>query len=186
MSAGFRSGPAHDTTPGQEGAGLLRCGAVDRHIRYWTGLRWSDSTAPAGPQLPPEAQNRLAGGVPRSQVARVALTVTTVVTAILATTAATRLGLTALSLPPRGMLADWVQLGLMALIMWAPATRVGYRRRDILLLLIPFFGLYLTARICWRLCYLPFADWLPRPEDAVNWRQVPHPTRPGELLFARI
>jgi hypothetical protein len=70
--------------------------------------------------------------------------------------------------------------------MWAPSTRVGNRRRDVVFLLIPLYNVYLTAEIIWRLLYLPFADWPPRPQDVANWRQVPHPTRPGKLLFVPV
>lgn len=168
-------------------AGWYVASPTDSYLRHWTGTRWSEPTAPANRAAPPPIEsNRAVGGTPRSQATRVALTVVMVAAVVLATTATTRLTLGALSLPARGMLADWAQVVLLATVMWWPVTRVGYRRRDILLLLIPYAYLFLTARICWRLCYLPFADWLPRPEDAVNWRQVPHPTRPGELLFARI
>lgn len=39
------------------------------------------------------------------------------------------------------------------------ATKVGYRKRDALLGLIPFYGLFWICRIAYRVAYLPNNDW---------------------------
>ncbi|GAA2734910.1 hypothetical protein [Actinocorallia aurantiaca] len=36
---------------------------------------------------------------------------------------------------------------------------VAYRRRDILIALIPFWGIGFTSVVCWRLAGLPHVDW---------------------------
>jgi hypothetical protein len=43
---------------------------------------------------------------------------------------------------------------------------VSYRRRDIVLIAVPVYGLILSFKICWRLAYIPYVDWPPRPEQA--------------------
>jgi len=49
------------------------------------------------------------------------------------------------------------------------ARKVSYRWFDCLFVLIPFYGFFWTLRIMWRIAYLPFADWRPRPEEASSW-----------------
>ncbi|GAA1403708.1 DUF2510 domain-containing protein [Catellatospora coxensis] len=160
---------------------------ADDYLRYWTGSRWSEHITRADRVLPsPDPSARTASGTPRSVLVRTLLTAVIVGTLLILANRATEFGLAALSSPTRGFLRDWGALGLLALTMFLPATRVGYRKRDFLLLLIPLYNYFLICRIVWRTTYLPFADWLPRDEDAANWRQVPHPTLPGELLYARV
>ncbi|BCJ71198.1 hypothetical protein CS0771_07420 [Catellatospora sp. IY07-71] len=157
------------------------------YLRYWTGERWTDHTAPAGRELPaPDPSTCVASGAPRSVLARTLLTMVMLGSLLILANRAAEFGLAALSLPTRGVLRDWGALGVLALALFLPAARVGYRKRDLLLLLIPFYSFFLACRIIWRIAYLPFADWLPREEDTANWRQVPHPTLPGELLYARV
>lgn len=166
-------------------AGWYPTTPTDPYVRYWTGQRWSDHSVKAGTPLPPpDPGARLAAGVPRPWGVRVAVTVVAVLAVLAATRLAADLILSLVAAPAQAAASDWVTLSLVALVVWVPATKVGYRRRDIALLLIPFFSLFLMCRILWRCAYLPFADWLPRPEDVTNWRQVPHPTQPGELLYA--
>ncbi|GAA1661029.1 DUF2510 domain-containing protein [Catellatospora bangladeshensis] len=160
---------------------------ADDYLRYWTGERWSDHTAPAGRALPPPNPSaQVASGTPRSSIARILISAVILGSLTILANRAAQWGLAALSLPSHGVLRDWGALGLLALVLCLPAARVGYRKRDAMLLLIPFYSFFLACRIVWRIAYLPFADWLPREEDAANWRQVPHPTLPGELLYARI
>jgi hypothetical protein len=60
---------------------------------------------------------------------------------------------------------------------------VSYRRRDVLLMGIPLYNLGLFGQTLWRLTYLPYRDWPPRPDEAARWRQLRHPSRPGALLY---
>ncbi|MGH3333888.1 MAG: hypothetical protein ACRDPJ_21555 [Nocardioidaceae bacterium] len=53
------------------------------------------------------------------------------------------------------------------------ARRVSYRWFDALFLLIPFYNLMWSARIVWRICFLPYRDWDPRPGEASDWVAVP-------------
>ncbi|MEU7820705.1 DUF2510 domain-containing protein [Catellatospora sp. NPDC049133] len=160
---------------------------ADDYQRYWTGTRWSEHMIRADRMPPsPDPSARAASGTPRSVLVRTLLTAAAIGTLLILANRAAEFVLAALSLPTRGYLRDWGALGLLALTLFLPATRAGYRKRDFLLLMIPLYSYFLICRIVWRISYLPFADWLPRDEDAANWRQVPHPTLPGELLFARV
>ena len=49
------------------------------------------------------------------------------------------------------------------------APRASYRRRDALLWLIGP-GLFVFAVIAWRLAYLPYRDWTPRPDETSRAR----------------
>lgn len=160
---------------------------ADDYLRYWTGARWSEHLVRADRVLPsPDPSAHMASGTPRSVLVRTLLTAVIIGTLLVLANRAAEFALAALSLPTHGYLRDWGALGLLALTLFLPATRVGYRKRDFLLLLIPLYNYFLICRIVWRTVYLPFADWLPRDEDAANWRQVPHPRLPGELLYARV
>jgi hypothetical protein len=44
------------------------------------------------------------------------------------------------------------------------AGRIGYRARDVLMFLIPVWGIFLLAKYCWRLACLPRRYWEPGPE----------------------
>jgi hypothetical protein len=57
---------------------------------------------------------------------------------------------------------------LLAEYAWL-ARKVSYRWFDVLFAMIPFYGFFWMLRIMWRIAYLPFADWTPRPEEANNW-----------------
>jgi len=65
------------------------------------------------------------------------------------------------------------------------ARRVSYRWFDAFLVLIPIVGLVLLCRFAWRLAFLPYRDWPPRPEEAAGWRKVAHPRRPGAGLYLK-
>ncbi|GHJ47006.1 hypothetical protein Cs7R123_43480 [Catellatospora sp. TT07R-123] len=123
------------------------------------------------------------GRRPRSWGWRVALTAVTTAALLVVAHQVAVLLLYALSVRADGVAAARITLVLLGFAVWVPATRVGYRWRDIVLLLIPFYGLFLALRIVWRCWYLPFADWMPRPEQQARWQQVLHPSEPGELLF---
>ncbi|GAA1748327.1 hypothetical protein [Luedemannella helvata] len=86
---------------------------------------------------------------------------------------------------PGSSASNWA-LGALRLLrpvvmLWFTAPLVSYRRRDALCGLIPFYSLWFGARIAWRLAYLPYRDWLPRPDEHPHWRLVEHPARPGQL-----
>jgi len=63
------------------------------------------------------------------------------------------------------------------------ARRVSYRWFDAFLLLIPLVGLIYLWRFAWRLSFLPYRDWPPRPDEAPRWVKVAHPSRPGAGLY---
>jgi hypothetical protein len=78
----------------------------------------------------------------------------------------------------------WPSPTLVLLVLGAlAASRVSYRWRDGLLLLIPIVGLVYLCRFAWRLSFLPYRDWPPRAEEAPSWRKVSHPARPGARLY---
>jgi hypothetical protein len=60
---------------------------------------------------------------------------------------------------------------LLAEYAWL-ARKVSYRWFDFLFAMIPFYGFFWMLRIMWRIAYLPFADWTPRPEEASNWEPI--------------
>lgn len=60
---------------------------------------------------------------------------------------------------------------LLAEYAWL-ARKVSYRWFDCLFAMIPFYGIFWMLRIMWRIAYLPFADWTPRPEEASNWEAI--------------
>ena len=70
-----------------------------------------------------------------------------------------------------GPLADfgWIAVPMAATAWLAP--RASYRRRDALWWFIGPFGLYLYLVIAWRLAFLPYRDWPPRPDEKprVRW-----------------
>jgi len=45
------------------------------------------------------------------------------------------------------------------------APPASYRARDGWLGAIPLYGFYLTCVLCWRVAFLPFRDWEPRPDE---------------------
>jgi hypothetical protein len=158
--------------------------------RYWQGERWTDFVLPAGTTPPPRTDG-LAGAVkpPVSKGVRVARTIGLFivlwVVARVFETAGTRLVESATG--PVSTFAHlnirqlFIDVALFAVTGWA-ATKVSYRWFDFLLLFIPFYNIVLLCRLAWRLSYLPYRDWAPRPEEAASWRRVDHPTEPGALL----
>jgi hypothetical protein len=80
--------------------------------------------------------------------------------------------------------AWWPSPPLILVVLGAlVASRVSYRWRDGLLLLIPIVGLFYLGRFAWRLSFLPYRDWPPRRQEAPYWRKVSHPARPGAGLY---
>lgn len=77
-----------------------------------------------------------------------------------------------------GPLADigWMAVPVTATAWLAP--RVSYRRRDALLWLVGP-GLYIFAVIAWRLAFLPYRDWTPRPDEASRIRWLRDPQHAG-------
>ncbi|MEV4411350.1 DUF2510 domain-containing protein [Catellatospora sp. NPDC049609] len=160
----------------------------DPFVRYWTGEHWSDQTVPPGATLPPPVPGtRIAGGSPRGTVARGTLTAVSVLLVLVLGNRLADLiaGLLPIAESSREMTGDWLGLIPAALVGAPLVARVGYRPVRMLLLLIPVYNVYFLYELVWRAAYLPFADWTPRPEHAPHWVQVPHPTRPGALLYVR-
>ncbi|GAA1360071.1 DUF2510 domain-containing protein [Catellatospora chokoriensis] len=158
---------------------------ADDYVRYWTGQRWSDHLVPSGRAVPPPVPaNRIATGMPRARWARTARAVLLLISALgpAALVADVALRLLPATASPDD-LARWLVLSLLAVPLGWVAPQVGYRVRDVLFLLVPGYAVLWACRVVWRYSYLPFADWLPREQDAMNWRQVPHPVHAGELLF---
>ncbi|MBY8873208.1 hypothetical protein K7640_15335 [Micromonospora sp. PLK6-60] len=72
-----------------------------------------------------------------------------------------------------GPLADVSRIAVpMAVTAWL-APRVSYRRRDALLWLIPPAGLVVFVVIAWRLAFLAYRDWSPRPDEVPRVRRDP-------------
>lgn len=69
-----------------------------------------------------------------------------------------------------GPLADlgWIAVPMAATAWLAP--RASYRRRDALWWFIGPVGLYIFVVIAWRLAFLPYGDWPPRPDEASRVR----------------
>ncbi|SCL17650.1 hypothetical protein GA0074692_0218 [Micromonospora pallida] len=70
-----------------------------------------------------------------------------------------------------GPLADLGGIAVpMAATAWL-APRASYRRRDALWWLAGGFGLYIFVVIAWRVAFLPYRDWPPRPDEVsrVRW-----------------
>ncbi|AYF30075.1 hypothetical protein CSH63_22010 [Micromonospora tulbaghiae] len=63
------------------------------------------------------------------------------------------------------------------------APRASYRRRDALLWLVGP-GLYIFAVIAWRLAFLPYRDWKPRPDEASRVRWLRDPQHAGLWYLA--
>jgi hypothetical protein len=68
----------------------------------------------------------------------------------------------------------------LAVFAWL-CPKVSYRWFDCLMLAIPIVGQLLWApRILWRIAYLPYRDWRPRPDEASGWVRISDPTSPGQ------
>ncbi|MGN6611232.1 MAG: hypothetical protein ACTHLJ_05610 [Angustibacter sp.] len=63
-------------------------------------------------------------------------------------------------------------LTLLALALWFVLPHVAYRRRDVLMLLIPIYGVWIVALAFYRLAGLPYRDWRPRPDELARVAQV--------------
>ncbi|WP_319463160.1 hypothetical protein [Micromonospora sp. RTP1Z1] len=72
----------------------------------------------------------------------------------------------------------------MAVTAWL-APRVSYRRRDALFWPVGVGG-YIFVVIAWRLAYLPYRDWPPRPDEAPRARRLPDPRYAGRAGLAGV
>ena len=62
---------------------------------------------------------------------------------------------------------------LIPIIPLACAARsVSYRVRDSLIYIILPLGLLLSFRIFWRVAFLPYRDWQPRPDEIQSWERI--------------
>ncbi|MBM0260826.1 hypothetical protein [Micromonospora sp. 4G55] len=77
-----------------------------------------------------------------------------------------------------GPLADlgWIAVPVATTAWLAP--RASYRRRDALLWLVGP-GIFIFAVIAWRLAFLPYRDWTPRPDEASRVRWLRDPQHAG-------
>ena len=55
---------------------------------------------------------------------------------------------------------------------WPLLPRVSYRRRDVLMILVPFYGVWVVGLVVWRLSGLPYRDWRPRDDELSRVRLV--------------
>ncbi|GAA4187705.1 hypothetical protein GCM10023074_00590 [Microbispora amethystogenes] len=68
-------------------------------------------------------------------------------------------------LPLRDALAVGARLSPMAALFFL-TPKVSYRRRDCLMYLVPFFGVFVFPFIIfWRVVRLPLRDWPLRPDE---------------------
>ncbi|GAA3338020.1 hypothetical protein GCM10020358_16590 [Amorphoplanes nipponensis] len=66
-------------------------------------------------------------------------------------------------------LLDWlVTCGWCGLAVFVLGPYGSYRRRDVLLGLLPLYGWYVASVLSWRVALLPLRDWEPRPDEL--WR----------------
>ena len=85
--------------------------------------------------------------------------------------------------------AGFLAIPLVVVVAWCVfiykcAPLVSYRSRDAFMILIPLWGIvWLTSIVVWRLMFLPYRDWSPRPEEATGWQQVLDPLSPGRLIY---
>jgi hypothetical protein len=63
----------------------------------------------------------------------------------------------------------WLVLIVLVAMLLLPL--ISYRRRDCLMLFIPFYNLVVLSRLGYRLSNLPVRDWPPRPDEPgyVRW-----------------
>jgi hypothetical protein len=131
--------------------------------------------------------------LPRGRVLRVAITVAlwlaavgggplTVQLAVVNPLLLQLLSEDAVALARAQQIADVVLLvSPFAVFAWL-CPKVSYRWFDCPMLAIPIVGQLLWApRILWRIAYLPYRDWQPRPDEAHSWVRVSGPTRAGQL-----
>lgn len=146
-------------------------------LRYWDGTEWSSHTAPAsavrlGPLRPSEA----ASGPPRVKrptrnawarlglmlLLLVGLYLSAIVVAVIAAAGSTQ--------DSSGTLLGSL---FLVVVFGALATQVSFRKRDGWLILVPVYGVVWMIRIAWRVAFLPYRDWSPRPHEAADWVAVP-------------
>lgn len=154
-------------------------------LRYFDGTQWTDKAEPDTRQaLAPHLLTTAVPGEdlptapsePRTHGLRLAYTVVGLAAFIAIFNVVVRV-------PYAGLLLGALfQVGLAAII----APRVSYRRVDAFAMLIPFWNLYLMGRLAWRLAYLPYRDWEPRPDEAGGWQRWQHPTHPQQPLYLPI
>jgi len=66
-------------------------------------------------------------------------------------------------------LLDWlVTCGWCGLAVFALGPYGSYRRRDVLLGILPLYGWYVASVLSWRVALLPLRDWEPRDDEL--WR----------------
>ncbi|RSM48542.1 hypothetical protein DMB66_46165 [Actinoplanes sp. ATCC 53533] len=66
-------------------------------------------------------------------------------------------------------LLDWlITCGWSGLAVFALGPYGSYRRRDVLLGILPLYGWYVASLLSWRVALLPLRDWEPRADEL--WR----------------
>ncbi len=64
---------------------------------------------------------------------------------------------------------DWlITCGWCGLAVFALGPYGSYRRRDVLLGILPLYGWYVASVLSWRVALLPLRDWEPRADEL--WR----------------
>ncbi|MGN6302445.1 MAG: hypothetical protein ACTHN8_15290 [Angustibacter sp.] len=63
-------------------------------------------------------------------------------------------------------------LTVLVVALWFVLPHVSYRRRDVLMLLLPFYGVWIVGLALSRLVALPYRDWRPRPDEQPRVAQV--------------
>jgi hypothetical protein len=74
---------------------------------------------------------------------------------------------------PHLSLANLAGALIIAAALVVALPRVSYRRRDALLVLVPYASLWLVGLAAWRLSRLPYRDWRPRDDERARVRVVP-------------
>lgn len=142
--------------------------------RYFNGKRWTGRTRTPESPVPvdelPESTVR-----PRSAWVRGTVTAVAVAISLVCT-------------PP--MFETWwgTAIALAVLVVTVVffllvARRVSYRRRDVWMVVVPWFGNYLIGKAVWRLMGLPYRDWPPRPDEIPTWQSVRHASMPHKILY---
>jgi hypothetical protein len=110
------------------------------------------------------------GRVPRTLIAALLVLGVTVPSLVIRELIEARMG--------NGPLADvgWIAVPIATTAWLAP--RASYRRRDALLWLVGP-GIYIFTVIAWRLAFLPYRDWTPRPDEASRVRWLRNPQHAG-------
>jgi hypothetical protein len=165
----------------QPSAGWYPDRGVPRQLRYWDGQAWSGLVWPASAP-PPEPADRMCipDRPPRSRRRRVLLAGLLWFPVQVASLALMLLARTA---GAPGYWVDWISV-LPLLGIYGPlASLVSYRKRDVLLVLVPVWQLIWTMRITWRVVFLPYRDWPPRPHEGSDWFNLAGLTAPTAPVF---